>query len=108
MATRSELWRKRYALYDLRRAASSLDDAGVDATAVQAAAADLESEVLAIVVPCLVCRNQFLQPALVGDDSTPEAVICGPCSDWLMAEVEKDHQGITDDTMSMEIVTDQA
>jgi hypothetical protein len=98
MATRSELWRKRYALYDLRRAASSLDDAGIDATAVQAAAADLESEVLAIVVPCLICRNQFLQPALVGDDSTPEAVICGPCNDLVTDEVAR----LDDATMEIE------
>lgn len=83
MATKSELWLKRYALYDLERAARSLDTAGVDATAVQASIADLESEVLAICVPCLICRQQFLQPVLVGDSNTPEAVVCASC----MAEV---------------------
>jgi hypothetical protein len=86
MATKAELSRKRWALYDLYRAVRSVEDAQIDSTALRTAMEDLESEVLAICVPCLICRRQFLVPVLVGSDTTPEGCLCAQCDEAVMRD----------------------
>jgi hypothetical protein len=82
-----------------------MESAGIPCDALKLSLEDLQSEVVTISVPCLLCARQFVVPVLVGSYSMPESTLCTACDQSAASDSEPELS--EDDQTAVLLVTDE-